>query len=248
MFRPHSPRNLPGNQIVGCLIGKRCGRRTKQGRRHIAACAGAVPLAQRQQHAFLQLMGGQQIDQRDRHLQRRTTRFAVQMGETAFRLDDGIESGTRVPAAIGRDLQIDKPRIEVLQALVLEPELALVARFVPHDQHITALRHPVDHGTTCGTAQIERDGSLAAVGAGKVGRDALRRRFSGEPPTAGRITTVRLLYLDHIGPEFRTELSDHRAGENVRQFQYLEPGQGHLVSCQLAMESVEPPTARVRYM
>ena len=223
MLRAHAFGDLTAHEPVGGLIGEGCGGGLQQRGADIAAFTRAFALQEREQQCLLQLVGKQQVHQGDRHLRGRAVRLAVEVGESAFGLDDGVEAGARILGSVCRDLRIDHLGIEVSQACIVQGELLVISRLEALDHDVTASHEVMDEFAAALRREVHRDGFLAPVGAGEIGRHVGVRRLRGELPTTRRISVgARILHFDHPRAELGEKHAGHRTRQDIGELQHHE--------------------------
>ena len=222
MHAAHALRNVPGHEPVGGLVGQRGNGRIQKRNRNICALACALPLEQRQEQPFLELVRGQQVNERNGHFYRLAAGFAAHEQETGFGLQHHIEGGQGIVVAEARDLAEDEPGIALAQGVVVHAQFpgGILPEVADDDiglanggQHLLAISGVAEVAHPYGFAPI--DGSVISGGGG-IG--VFGRQFPG----AGHVAAgLFVFHLDDLSAQLRKEHAYRRPGQYGGQFYYF---------------------------
>ena len=208
----------------------------------VAALSGLVRAQDAGEQAGRAGGAGHEVDHRAADARRRTVRLAGQAHDAGFRLHQEVVAGPAlalVVAAVGRDVQADDLRIDVLQARVVEPELLrLVAAQIVH-HGVGAFHELLEAGAALRGLDVERDALLVHVPGLEILAVAVRQHVRADV-ARGIAAGFGVLDLDHLGAEVGEQ---HRGigtgaelleGEDANAFERLHALLLRLIHC-LAM-------------
>ena len=184
-----------------------------------------VAVPQRQQDAVHRVEPGEVVGNRHPDPRRRAVRMPRHVHQAALGLDDGIVPGQvplRAGLSVAGDRAVDEARVAGRDRVVAEAQLRQAARPEVLDQHVRRVDQTAEHVGAGVGLQIDGEALLAAVQAEKEGAPPVPERRPG----AGVVALGRLLDLDDLGAHVAEH---HRAvgtGEDARQVEHPESGQG----------------------
>ena len=227
----HPPRAVAGRQIVHGLVGQTGHLHVQQ--RHIDVLALTALLApgQCRQHGVGGIQAGQDVRQRHPHFHGASARFSIRPAGDAHQpaqtLDQEIIAGawrigTILPEA--RNGAIHQPRIDGLQAVVVQSVLFQAAQLEVLQHHVGLRRQPTHDVLAFRLGDIDRNGALVPVGTQIIGSHrsilSLIILDPWRPPAPSIVAGPRALHLDDIRPQVRQNLPRPRTGQNARQVQH----------------------------
>ncbi|MNX59112.1 hypothetical protein D3C86_899690 [compost metagenome] len=205
----------------------------QQGDVQMLAQAAAVALLQGRQHRDGGIHAGDDIGDRHARLLRpaagQVIAFAGDAHQAAHALDHEVVAGAlreRAVLAEAGDRAIDQARVDVLQALVIQPVLGQPAHLEVLDQDVADRGQFADQRRAFRRGHVRFDRTLVAVGAkvigGFVGVLAVAVLQEGRAPGARVVAHPRAFDLDDIGAQVGQVLRAPRAGQDARQVQYTD--------------------------
>ena len=220
----HAPGRHAGGEVIQRLVAEAGDLHVEQRGVDMLALAAAFAMCQRSEHANGGVQAGEDIGQRhaDLHRPGALLRIAApgQAHQPAEALDHEVVAGTRSVGAVlaeTGDRAIDQPRIDRLQAFVIQPVGGQPADLEVLQQHI-ALRHQLaDDALALGPGEVDGQRLLVAVGGQVIG--GLRGVLAvlileiGRAPVAGIVARAGALDLDHLGAEVAENLPAPGPGE-----------------------------------
>ena len=154
------------------------------------------------------------------------------------RLEQPVVAGQRrhrPGLAEAGDRAVDQPRVDRLQALVIEPEALEVADLVVLDQHVGGLDQLADDLLPLGLGMVERDRALVAVGDGEearmAGLDAVLALDPREAIAAPVVAHAGPFDLDHVRAQIAEDLRADRRREDAAHVDHADAGEGRAVRC-----------------
>ena len=145
-------------------------------------------------------------------------------------LDDEVVAGPvgrRAARSVARDREVDEPRVERPQRLVVEPEPGEAIAPEVLDQDVRVGQQPAQDRRAVGALEVEAEAALVAVDREEIGggpRPGLDRADPRRTPAAGRIA-LRWLDLDHLGAEVAEQHRAVRPGQDRRAVDDAESGE-----------------------
>ena len=227
----HAVRHLAGDQIIERLVGKDGDGRVDERGIDIAATPGFLPPRQRGENADHRIDAGENIGHRHAGAQRLAVGIAGEIHEAADALRHQIVART---AGIGSVLAeaghraIDQPRHFRRETFVVEAEFGEPADLEILDQHVGTCGEFSDDPPAFLALEVELDGTLAAIGAVKIGgaeMAAVGGRNKRRAPGAGVVAGALALDLDHVGAEIGQDLPGPRPCQDASKLQDAQTGQ-----------------------
>ena len=202
----------------------------------VLAATAHLPMHERRDDAQRGIHAGHHVDHGDAGALRTTTGQIVALAghahQAAQRLRDRIVSRSRCVGtglAVTGHRAIDQPRIDRGKCHVVEAVAGKVAHLEVLDQHVGAGREFAHQCLAIGVGEIDRDQTLAAIGAQEIralaGFVAGGVAQVGRPPGTRVVATAGTLHLDHIRAEIREDPARRRAGENPCQVKDPDTGE-----------------------
>ena len=136
-------------------------------------------------------------------------------------LDDEVVAGPvgrRAARSVARDREVDEPRVQGPERLVVEAEPGEAIAPEVLDQDVGVGQQPAQDGRAVRVLEVEAEAALVAVDREEIGggpRPGLDRADPWRTPAAGRIA-VRWLDLDDVGTEVAEEHRAVRPGQDRR--------------------------------
>ena len=239
-MRVPEPRGRrPAVQVVHRLVSQHRHAHVQERQVHPLTAAGAFPLGQRRLDADHPVKPGEDVDPGHAHLLRLAPRLAGQVHDPAHPLDQEIIARLARPRPVlaeAGDRGIDQPRVRRRKALVVEAEALEPAHLEVLDHHVGGGDQLFQPGEVVRVAEVAGDRGLAAVGGVEIGRHPLGSPVGARPVEEGRapaagVVALGRLDLDDLGAQIGQRLAGPRAGQNARQFDNLQPGQGRSGHC-----------------
>jgi hypothetical protein len=175
---------------------------------------------------------GEQIGGGDPGLLRRTVGLAGDRHHPAHPLNDEVVAGARrvgAGLAEARYRADDQPRVARAQRRRVEPVFDEAAELVILDHHVRTGGERGDARLARGRGDIDRDRALAAIARVIVSRGEVRAVVAldeGRPPVARVVALAGPLDLDHVRAQIGEQLPRPGAGEDARQFEHAQAGEG----------------------
>ena len=216
-------RHRAAHQPVHVDVGQHRQRAVEQSHVDMLTATAALPRPQGGLNRVGGVEPGEQIGDRHPHL----VGFAVGRTGDAHQpghaLHDVVVAGhLRVRSVLTEagDRAVHQPRVEFGQAGVVQPVLGQPAHLVVFDQHVGVGGQPADDFLPLRLGDVHGQRFLAAVGAQKIGRGAVRQ--AGRRPLPGIVAAARALHLDHFRAQVGQQLAGPRPGQYPGQIQYLD--------------------------
>ena len=227
----HPARAVAGRQIVHGLVGQTGHLHVQQRHVDVLALTALLAPSQCRQHSVGGIQAGQDVGQRHAHFHGTSARFSIRPAGDAHQpaqpLDQEIIAGAwRIGAILPEagDGAIHQPRIDGLQAVVVQSVLLQATQLEVLQHHVGLRRQPTHDVLTFRLGDIDGDGSLVPVGTQIIGshRSILPLIILDpwRPPASGIVARPRALHLDDIRPQVRQNLPRPRTGQNARQVQH----------------------------
>ena len=168
----------------------------------------------------------EEVRERDPRFLRLPRRIARQVHDAAHPLDHEVvprTAGVRAVLAEPGDRAVDEPRIEAMQAVVVEAELPQTADLEVLDEHVGAGRELPDDGLAFGPAQIDGDRALASIGGMEIRgvASAVGVVDRGRTPLA-RVVAAEALDFHDRRAEVREHLTGPGTGQDARELDHLQ--------------------------
>ncbi len=195
----------------------------------VLALAAALAREQRRLDGDDAIEPGEEIADRDARLLRRPLRLAGDAHDSRHALNEEVVAGAlgvRAGLAEAGHRAVDEPRIERLQALVVEPELLQTADLEILKEHIGARREPAHDLAPPVGGEISDNRAFAAIARVEIGGRFLPLRFDEGRTPAARLVALRTLDLDDVGAEIGERLSGGRAREHARELDDAQSRKG----------------------
>ncbi|MNL29533.1 hypothetical protein D3C87_1512170 [compost metagenome] len=181
----------------------------------VLAATGDRAVLERGQYGDRRVHPGHDIGDRNSGLLRAATRQCVCLAGDAHQSADGLEHEVvaglvcaRTVLAIAGDRAVHQPGIQGAEAFIVQPVASKVADLVVLDHDIADLHQLSHERLPFGARQVDRDGSLPAIGGrvvrgvGSASRPILALN-PGRPPSARIVANPRALHFDHFGAHVR---------------------------------------------
>src|SRR5690606_3414387 len=127
------------------------------------------------------------------------------------------------------DRAIDQPRVDRLQAVIVEPVLLQAVELEVLDQHVGGGGAPAHRLRAFRRGEIDGDRALAPVGRVIIGGRqvlAVRPGYEGRTQFARVVAAVRVLDLDHVRAEVGQHLAGPRTGKDAGELDDADTGEG----------------------
>ena len=124
---------------------------------------------------------------------------------------------------------IDQARVQFAQALVVEAIFGQAPHLEILDDHIGLHGEALDEGAALRRLEIRLDAALAAIAGVVIGGAeifAVMALQKGRAPLARIVPRPATLHLHHVSAEVREQLPAPGTGENARELQHAEMGEG----------------------
>jgi len=235
-------RALPRGKEVHRLVGQHPGHAIEQAEIHMLAHTRPRAFRQRRLNADDAVKPGKDIGKGHADLLRLARRIAGQVHDAAHPLDQEIVSGAMGIGAVlskAGDRAIDKARVDLFDAVIIEAEFLQPADLEILDQHIRLADQVQQFGPVARIAEIQRDRGLAPVGAVEIGSRAVALALDkGRAPFAG-VVALGAFDLEHLGAQIGQGLADPGPCQNAGQFDHFQPLQrcAHLPALSLPVTS-----------
>ena len=220
--RPVPPGDRARAKVADQVVGDESERRLVQGNVDHPPLPRSVALPQRRQDPDRSPHARGLVDHRDADAHAGTVLLPRDADDPAGGLHERVVSGldtVRPDVAERADRGVDEPRVPRSQLLGAEADLLGVSGTKALDDDVRAVGEPVEHLLPRVVVEVQRERPLARVGGEEDRAFSIHER---RPPLARLVPTLRVLDLDHLGPERGQDLRAIRPRERVGEVEDAE--------------------------
>ncbi len=221
--RPLAGRDRPVGEVAGEVVADVADCRLVQ--RHVddAACAGALALEKRREHAERRPGAGALVDERGADADSRPPGLAGDRDQAAGRLHQRVVprfAGERAGVAVRAERAVDEPRVAVAEDVRAEPELLGEAGAQALEEHVGAVGEAQERVAPARVTEGQPERALARVRREEHRPLAVPERRA---PGARVVARVRPLDLDDVGAQRSQDLRAVRARDRRRHVEHARP-------------------------